>query len=247
MTSRPPGPAWVGIGAQRCGTTWFTTLLTQHPRIELSGNGRKEQHFFDAAVVGGWTDEAASRYRALFSGDPGVLRGEFTPAYLRLPHVPALLRSVCDEPPLLLVLLRDPLDRFHSAMRWYARMRGDRPGRQPTARTHRQFTEQAVWAGMYATHLDVWAGVFGPDRMLVLQYEVVREDPAPAVGAVLGRLGLQPVQLAGVDHASATSTDVADEAPLPGLDDALRRVYGAEVDRVAEIWGIDLSRWPHFS
>ena len=247
MTPRTPGPAWVGIGAQRSGTTWFTTLLTQHPRVELGSNGRKEQHFFDTAVVDGWTDDAASRYCALFAAEPGLMRGEFTPAYLRLPHVPALLRSVCDDPPLLLVLLRDPVDRFHSAMRWYARQRDDHPGRRPTARTHRQFTEQAVWAGMYAAHLEVWAEVFGPDRLVVLQYEVVREDPAAGVGTVLHRLGLQPVELQGVGRASATSTDRPDRTPLPGLDEALKRVYGPEVDRVAERWGIDRSRWAHFA
>ena len=26
-------PAWLGIGAQRSGTTWFTDLLTQHPQV----------------------------------------------------------------------------------------------------------------------------------------------------------------------------------------------------------------------
>ena len=37
-------PAWLGIGAQRSGTTWFTDLLTQHPQVGLGVNGKKEQH-----------------------------------------------------------------------------------------------------------------------------------------------------------------------------------------------------------
>lgn len=245
MAPRDPGPAWVGIGAQRSGTTWFTGLLTQHPGVGLGSNGRKEQHAFDAAAVEGWTAEATAGYRGLFAGDPGVLRGEFTPAYLRLPHVPALLASACSQPPLLIVLLRDPVDRFHSAMRWYAEQRRGRPPGRPATRTHRQFTEQAVWAGMYATQLDLWTGVFDRDRFVVMQYEAVRRDPAAAVATVLGRLGLEPVPLAGIEEPSATSTDAVDDTALQGCDDALRRAYRPEVARLAGAWGIDPSLWPN--
>jgi hypothetical protein len=247
MTSRWSGPAWVGIGAQRSGTTWFTDLLTQHPGIGLARNGRKEQHFFDAVVVDGWDEDAAGRYRDLFTGGPDVLRGEFTPAYLRLPHVPALLRAACPDPPLLIVLLRDPVERFHSAMRWYAAQRGDRPGRRPGTRTHRQFTEQAVWAGMYATHLDVWASVFARDRFLVMQYEAVRQDPAASLALVEDRLGLPPVAPTGTDAASETSTRGVATPVVPGLDEALRRAYRPEVSRLADGWGIDPGRWHGFS
>jgi hypothetical protein len=247
MTSRASGPAWVGIGAQRSGTTWFTDLFTQHPRVGLGHNGRKEQHFFDTAVVDGWGEDDAAGYRDLFAGDPAVLRGEFTPAYLRLPQVPALLRSACPSPPLLIVLLRDPIDRFHSAMRWYARQREERAGRRSSPRTHRQFTEQAVWAGMYATHLEVWSEVFERDRFVVIQYEAVRDDAAAAVGPVLDRLGLEPIILAGAGFPSATSTGGAAGPAPPGLDDALMVVYRREVGRLGDAWGIDPSLWPNFA
>jgi len=241
----PRGPAWVGIGAQRSGTTWFTDLLTQHPAVGLARNGRKEQHYFDTAVVEGWTGDDAAGYQDLFEDD-GVRRGEYTPAYLRLPHVPALLRSACPEP-LLLVLLRDPVERFHSAMRWYARQREARPARRPTPRTHRQFTEQSVWAGMYATQLDMWSAVFDPGRFVVMQYEAVREHPQEAVDAVIERLGLEPVRLSGADLPSATSTGGAHGDALPGLDAALRRIYLPEVARLAGDWGVDPGRWPSFA
>lgn len=243
MTQRAPGPAWVGIGAQRSGTTWFTGLLTQHPGVGLAGNGRKEQHAFDTAAVDGWADDAAAAYRRLFEDGSAMRRGEFTPAYLRLPHVPALLAETCPEPPLLLVILRDPVARYHSAMRWYAEQREDRR-RRPTPRTHRQFTEQAVWAGMYATQLEFWSRVFDRDRFVVLQYEAVRLDPASAVTGVVERLGLDPAPIGGADRPSSTSTDARDDVAFPGLDDALRSAYRPEVARLADTWGIDPSLWP---
>ena len=45
-------PAWLGIGAQRAGTTWFTDLLTQHPDFGLGTNGKKEQHLLHKVADG---------------------------------------------------------------------------------------------------------------------------------------------------------------------------------------------------
>ena len=46
------GPSWLGIGAQRSGTTWFTDLLTQHPEVGLGTNGKKEQHLLHKVADG---------------------------------------------------------------------------------------------------------------------------------------------------------------------------------------------------
>ena len=46
------GPSWLGIGAQRSGTTWFTDLLTQHPQVGLGTNGKKEQHLLHKVADG---------------------------------------------------------------------------------------------------------------------------------------------------------------------------------------------------
>ena len=106
------GPSWLGIGAQRSGTTWFTDLLTQHPQVGLGTNGKKEQHLLHKVADGVLP---AADYLSLFPAD-GVRRGEWTPQYLRHASVPAAAaRHVPDAP--VLVLLRDPVERFRSAMR----------------------------------------------------------------------------------------------------------------------------------
>ena len=78
-------PAWLGIGAQRSGTTWFTDLLTQHPQVGLGTNGKKEQHLLHKVADG---REPASVYLDLFPDD-GVRRGEWTPQSLRHASAPA--------------------------------------------------------------------------------------------------------------------------------------------------------------
>src|SRR3954465_10659228 len=98
-----PGPSWLGIGAQRSGTTWFTDLLTQHPQVGLGTNGKKEQHLLHKVADGLLP---AGDYLSLFPGDD-VRRGEWTPQYLRHASAPAaaarlgpdLTRLVLPRPP----------------------------------------------------------------------------------------------------------------------------------------------------
>ena len=184
------GPAWLGIGAQRSGTTWFTDLLTQHPDVALGTNGVKEQQRIHRVAVG--LDDADS-YLRLFPLD--LLRGEWTPIYLSTLSTPATALRLCREAAPFLVLLRDPIERFASAMR----LRGNG--------SHWQYVAVAYheWTGMYAEHLDGWARVVGRDRLVVMVYEEVVDDPQSACVRVWQRLGLAPVELRNVEAASRTS------------------------------------------
>ena len=86
-------PAWLGIGAQRSGTTWFTDLLTQHPEVGLGTNGKKEQHLLHKVADGVIPPED---YLGLFPSD-GVRRGEWTPQYLRHASAPAAARVAANR------------------------------------------------------------------------------------------------------------------------------------------------------
>ena len=171
-------PAWLGIGAQRSGTTWFTDLLCQHPQVGLGTNGKKEQHLLHK--VGDGVEDAAT-YLDLFPSD-GVARGEWTPQYLRHSSAPfAAARMLGAEAPVL-AILRDPVERFLSAMR-LAATRAKSPWPYPVPITVQTFS------GFYADQLAMWANAVGRERMVVMVYEEVRRDPQRAVDAVWGRLG----------------------------------------------------------
>lgn len=246
------GPSWLGIGAQRSGTTWFTDLLTQHPEVCLPSSGRKELHAFDTAFLDGWTDEDTRAYRREFEGTAGSRPGEYTPFYLRALWVPALVQRVCEEDPVLVVLLRDPVDRFASGMRWFEQRPRGLPGSTPGERREwvRDRTSDALWAGMYAAHLEAWASTFPRERFVVQQYERAIKDPPAAVGRVWEMLGLDPVGLRDLDRPSTTSTVRPDGDPwnrLPGLRERLVSAYEPEVRRLEADWGVDRGLWPNFA
>jgi hypothetical protein len=227
-------PAWLGIGAQRSGTTWFTDLLTQHPQVGLGTNGKKEQHLLHKVADG---REPAAAYLDLFPDD-GVRRGEWTPQSLRHASAPAAAARLVPDGPVL-VLLRDPVERFRSAMRLHATRfaaTGKSSWPYPVPITVQ------TWTGFYADQLAAWALHVGRGRMRVMVYESVRTDPQRAVDAVWASLGLDPVPLQDVETASGSSSQADWDWP-DGLRESLEVMYSPQVARLADEWGLDLSAW----
>ena len=188
-------PDFLGIGAQRAGTSWLDALLRTHPRVWLPTR-RKEPHYFDAYHDRGreWyasffpPDEEAGRYDAI---------GEITPRYLFDPEVPA--RVAAELPDVKLVcILRDPVDRAHSQFGLAARDEG-------FAGSFEEFLEaypDAIARGMYHEQLARWQEHFPPERFCLLVFEQVTWDPDAAVRALASFLeldpaGLRPEELAG--------------------------------------------------
>ncbi|WP_108346242.1 sulfotransferase family protein [Nocardioides currus] len=224
-------PAWLGIGAQRSGTTWFTDLLSQHPQVGLGVNGKKEQHLLHKVGDG---VEPASAYLDLFPADD-VRRGEWTPQYLRHASAPATAARLLGPDAPVLVLLRDPVDRFVSAMR-LAATRAKSPWPYPVPITVQTFS------GFYADQLAMWAHHVGRSRLRVMVYETVRADPQSAVDAVWTELGLSPVRLQDVDRPSRSSSQ-ASWTPPDGLLESLEVAYRPQVARLMDDWGLDLAAW----
>lgn len=244
------GPSWLGVGAQRSGTTWFGDILLQHPSVAFARDGRKEVHFFDRFLVEPWSDAEGARYQVLF--DPARRAGDFTPSYLRCLWVPELVRRVCRKDVVILVMLRDPVERFASAMRWYA----TRPNVPLPERRNEHLNwvrdkgNDAIWGGMYATQLAAWARVFPRSQIHVVQYEAAVAAPQEAAERMWGKLGLAsvPVKDAGKQSWNVT----ADSTPMPwttvpGYREQLHALYEPEVAELARTWGIDRTLWPSFS
>lgn len=227
-------PSWVGIGAQRSGTTWLTDLLVQHPQVGLGTNGKKEQHLLHKVADGRL---APQDYLGLFPDD-GVRRGDWTPQYLRHASTPGAAARLLPDVPLL-VVLRDPVERFRSAMRLAATR--EQSGQKPPWPYPVPMTVQ-TWTGMYADQLEMWAAVVGRERLHVLVFEQVRTDPQGTLDRLWALLGLDPVRLTGVDEASGSSSRADWDWP-DGLQESLRALYTPQLARLTDDWGLDVSSW----
>lgn len=105
-------PKFIGVGAQRAGTTWIYNCLRQHPEIFLPQP--KELHFFSVNY-----EKGMEWYENKFSGaTQDEVTGEITPNYMyREDAMQHMAKHVPDAK--LFMVLRNPFERTFSAYRLF--------------------------------------------------------------------------------------------------------------------------------
>ncbi len=230
-------PDFVGIGAQKSGTTWWYDLIATHPGVCAPAGLHKERHLLDRYAARPFDDRAVAELHGWFPRRPGTVTGEWTPDYCTFAWAPDLLLRAAPDARLL-VLVRDPVDRFASGLRHHAQRGTPLDG---------LVLADALERSSYASALERWLAVFPPDRVLVLQYERCVEETDACLGETFAFLGLTEY------HPSE-----AERPPRPPLGDGndlddevvgrLVGLLGPDVVRLAELVpGLDLARWPHFA
>ena len=231
---------FLGIGAQKTGSTWLYEALSAHERVRFPAG--KEVHFWDAQRARGldW-------YRGLFAGGaPGTLCGEITPAYALLPE--AIVREVRAAFPTLRVLyvIRDPIARAWSSALMALERAEMKPGEASDAWFLDHFRSAGSLArGDYETCLRAWRGAYGEEAVLVLRYEQLRDDPLGFVQACCRHIGADPAfyerarpEILG-RRAFANPEVPIRESLLP----VLREIYRPRIAAIAAYLGADLGAW----
>jgi hypothetical protein len=226
----------VGVGAQRCGTTWWFDLISAHPSV--AAGVAKERHFFDGFCAAPMGDADVEAYRRAFPKEPGQIAGEWTPRYAYDFWTPPLLRRAAPQAKLLF-LLRDPVARLHSGVEHQSRLTPPRDASQLA-----QIWSDAAARGRYAVQLRRVLDHFPREQLLVLQYERCVADPHAELRRTYRHLGIDedfaPPDLRG--------------RPVPRVElaaaahEALLRELAADVAELgALVPELDLSLWPDFA
>jgi hypothetical protein len=115
---RVPGlPDFIGVGVQKAGTSWWYRLLLAQAAIHDEPRVRKERHFFDRFYESTPSEADVETYMRWFPRPPGKLTGEWTPSYIHHFWIPPLLARISPEAKLI-VMLRDPVERYQSGLTW---------------------------------------------------------------------------------------------------------------------------------
>jgi Sulfotransferase domain len=229
-------PDFVGIGAQKCGTTWWYDLIAAHPDVACRADIHKERHFFGRFATRAFGPADTVAYHSWFPRPETRIAGEWTPDYLHQPWVPPLVAKAAPDTRLLL-LVRDPVERFRSGLAHHRRHTG-----RLTADVH----ADAVARGLYGRWLERWLEHVPRDRVLVLQYERCVIDPAGQLERTYAFLGLPPSTPPGLRTRVSASGELA---PLePDARRRLAEVYGADVHLLSTLAPeLDLDLWPSAS
>jgi hypothetical protein len=234
---RPGPPDYVGVGTARSGTTWWDSLITAHPHVSRPAETPKEVHFFDGLWEHGLAEGDIERYHASFARPQGHLSGEWTPGYMLDAWTPPLLREAAPEARLL-VLLRDPVERFRSG-------RTLAENRFTVGSTARAAANAAFNRGIYADQLLRLWGAFPRDQVLVLQYERCVADPRAHLERSYAFIGLEPEIPDGLELGGRVNASRGPKVVLSDWQEQqLARCYAPENERLAALLPeLDLSLW----
>lgn len=184
-------PTFIGIGAQKCASTWLHRILEEHPAIGVGVD--KEIDFFSYHF-----DHGYQWYEKQFVNcEHKSVIGEISPSYLCEPAVPERVQQYLPDAKIL-VSFRDPVQRALSNHRHEVRV-GHFTGAELTFEAGLSNNPMYVEQGRYATHLKRWLQYFPSEQILVVLMEDVEKDPLSVARNVYAFLGVdssyQPQQL----------------------------------------------------
>jgi hypothetical protein len=233
-------PDFVGVGAQRSGTTRWFDLVVAHPEVAEPVATRKELHYFDRFHSAPFTEADAGAYGDYFPRPEGKLTGEWSPSYLSAPWVPAMLAAAAPDARLL-VLLRDPVERHISGLQRHHRV-ADASGEPLDAMA----PLDAFTRGRYHAQLVLLFKRFPRSQVLILQYERTTSEPRAELLRTYEFLGLNDPGL--VPDLDAHPNRQADKPELhPDARRALVEAYAEDVRMLAaDCPEIDIGLWPNF-
>lgn len=180
-----PLPTFIGLGAQKSGSSWLARQLSAHPDIYIPK--LSEVHFFDRHFGKG-----VSWYESCFKkAAPGQIAGDITPAYFCLPDVPPLILQKLGKDIRFIAILRNPVERLYSQYKMACASQGKLLDFEKVADPQ----DINFQIGLYAHHLKTYFSLFPRENFLILIYEdIFRDNEAQkaALASVAAHLGIDP-------------------------------------------------------
>jgi hypothetical protein len=179
-------PSFIGIGAQKCASTWLHRVVAAHPSIAVPEV--KEVDFFSYHF-----DHGYQWYEGRFgTSDPRLHAGEISPSYLHDKAAPERVRGYCPDVKIL-VTLRDPVQRAISNHLHEVRL-GHIVGEDLSFETGLANNPMYVEQGLYAKHLRNWLNYFPRRQIFIALVDDIEADPVGVAVEVFRFLGVDDQQ-----------------------------------------------------
>ena len=228
---------FLGIGAQKGGTTWLYEQLRRHPQIGFPKG--KEAHFWDRL-------EGLSGVPAYVNAfaDPERYEGEITPAYALLSQeVIAEIRRAA--PGLRLIyMMRNPVERaWSSALMALARaeMRIDEASDAWFVDHFR--SRGSLGRGDYATCIRNWRSAFPSEQLLLIRYERIVSEPEDVLRRCYRHIGVDDLPPGSLGRCRERVFAGPGHAIRPQLRERLETLYRPRIAELEELLAEDFSGW----
>jgi len=175
-------PTFIGIGVQKCATTWLYDILSQHPGICMSQ--KKELDFFTY-----WWDQGYQKYEENFTtlNDKNAI-GEISPSYFYDIDAPKRIHDYNSDIKII-VMFRNPIERIVSNHKHEIRV-GNLKGSDVSVETGLRNNPSYIEQSCYASHLKRWLNYFDSESILVVFFEDVVNKPQQTIREVYRFIGV---------------------------------------------------------
>jgi len=184
---------FIGIGAEKAGTTWIADCLAEHPEVCFS---REKELFFFNEYDPHWLrvkNEKFERagmnwYKKQFAHcGPGMIRGEYSPTYLYDRAAARRIKAAFPEIKLL-VTLREPLTRAFSQF-IHDRRIGliKKIGFEEALAKYDSYMIKSN----YAEHLACYYSLFPAKQIMVMLFDDIKERPRATIKKIYEFLALK--------------------------------------------------------
>lgn len=176
---------FIGLGAQKAGTSWVYACLYEHPEIHAP---IKEIHFFSRERFAKGEDW----YEAHFSHrETGQKTGEFSTSYLYSKEAPERIARMYPEAKLI-AIVRNPVKRAHS--QYYNSIKaGLIPKTMPFSK-YKEEDKSVIEQGLYTRQLYRYLQYFSKRQLLIMVYEDIEKDPAAFIKKIYEHLELEDTE-----------------------------------------------------
>lgn len=181
-------------GAPKAATTSLIEALRPHPDVFIPE--RKELSFFDGEAQPPATDLAP--YFA--SAAPHQRLGEGTPWYMSSPTAAERLASLYPHLRVVFVV-REPVARARSHYLHRLSRHSEYRSLEEVLDSELEDLVEGRWEhrrsylirpGLYASHVELWHGLFSPEQVLVVLFEDLIEDPGGTLRTIQRHIGVPP-------------------------------------------------------
>ena len=256
------GPDFIGIGAQRSGTSWLYAALRRHPALWLPP--LKELHYFDdpmrnkryyyhlrlRLISGLWirhplspwdlryflTKRSDDWYGRLFEPGRrrGLLTGEITPKYSVLDEGTFARMRAINPRVKLIFIMRDPIMRSWSGIMNRRKKQGivGIPSRETALRTARRPGVQR--RSSYLDNIERLERVFQRDQIFYGFFDDLVENPKTFITNMLKFLGVDPGNVTRLLPSAPVGAVAAGRRPPPEFERELAASFLPGVRKLCE-------------
>lgn len=186
---------FIGIGAEKSGTTWIANCLREHSEVFVPK--KKEIFFFNEfdphylSVINPKYEWGIEWYESHFADAKEKIKGEFSPTYIYDKKAAKRIRKHYPDIKLL-VVLRDPVARAFS--QFIQDKRFGLVGRDNFPEAIRKYSNY-LEKGLYYKHLTNYLKLFPKKNILVLTLDEIKKNPKKSIHKVYNFLELKKLKI----------------------------------------------------